>query len=42
MAVAELMGHSSSKMVAEIYSHMNWATAHLKEMLKRASGGASA
>lgn len=40
LAVAELMGHSSGKMVAETYSHMNRATAHLKETLKRASGGA--
>lgn len=38
MAVAELMGHATGRMVAETYSHMNKATAHLRETLKRASG----
>ncbi len=37
LAVAELMGHASGRMVAETYSHMNQATAHLKETLKKAS-----
>ena len=39
LAVAELMGHSSGRMVAETYSHMNKATAHLKETLRKAEGG---
>jgi integrase len=39
LAVAELMGHSTGRMVAETYSHMNRATAHLKETLKKSSGG---
>ena len=43
LAVAELMGHSTGRMVAETYSHMNRATEHLKETLKKAdedvSGG---
>jgi integrase len=38
LAVAELLGHSTGRMVAETYSHMHRATAHLKEMLKNASG----
>ena len=42
LAVAELMGHSTGRMVAETYSHMNKATAHLKEALKKADGDASA
>lgn len=37
LVVAELMGHSTGRMVAETDSHMNRATAHLKETLKRAS-----
>ncbi len=36
LAVAELMGHSTGRMVAETYSHMNRATEHLKETLRRA------
>jgi integrase len=40
LAVAELMGHSSGRMVAETYSHMNRANAHLKDALRKASGGA--
>jgi len=39
LAVAELMGHSSGRMVAETYSHMNRANAHLKDALKKAAGG---
>jgi integrase len=39
LAVAELMGHSTGRMVAETYSHMNRATAHLKETLRKSSGG---
>ena len=42
LAVAELMGHSSGKMVAETYSHMNRANAHLKDVLKKADAGVSA
>ena len=42
LAVAELMGHSSGRMVAETYSHMNRANSHLKEALRKASAGASA
>lgn len=41
LAVAELMGHSTGRMVAETYSHMNKATGHLMEALKKASAGAS-
>lgn len=41
LAVAELMGHSTGRMVAETYSHMNRATAHLREALRKADGGAS-
>jgi integrase len=41
LAVAELLGHSTGRMVAETYSHMNKATAHLKEALKKADEGAS-
>src|SRR5439155_8652427 len=40
LAVAELMGHSTGRMVSETYSHMNRANAHLREALRRASGGA--
>jgi integrase len=40
LAVAELMGHSNGRMVSETYSHMNRATAHLKEALRK--GDASA
>jgi integrase len=36
LAIAELLGHSTGRMVAETYSHMNRATAHLKETLKKA------
>jgi integrase len=39
MAVAELLGHSTGRMVAETYSHMNKATAHLKDTLKKAERG---
>jgi integrase len=39
LVVAELMGHSTGRMVAETYSHMNQATAHLREALRKASGG---
>lgn len=39
LAVAELMGHSTGRMVSETYSHMNRATEHLKEALRKASGG---
>ncbi len=42
LAVAELMGHSSGRMVSETYSHMNRANTHLKELLRKASGDASA
>jgi integrase len=42
MAVAELMGHSTGRMVAETYSHMNKAVAHLKDALKKAAEGAEA
>lgn len=41
LAVAELMGHSTGRIVAETYSHMNKATAHLKDALKKAAEGAS-
>jgi integrase len=37
LAVAELLGHSNGNMVSQVYSHMNRATAHLKDTLKRAS-----
>jgi integrase len=36
LSVAELMGHTNGRMVAETYSHMNRATVHLKETLRRA------
>jgi len=42
LAVAELMGHSNGRMVAETYSHMNRASAHLKEALKKADADAVA
>lgn len=35
LAVAELMGHTNGRMVAETYSHMNKATAHLKDALRK-------
>jgi integrase len=41
LAVAELMGHSTGRMVAETYSHMNRATDHLKDTLRRADGETS-
>lgn len=41
LAVAELMGHSNGRMLNEVYSHMNKATGHLREALKKAGGGAS-
>lgn len=37
LAVAELMGHSNGQMVAQTYSHMNKADAHLKETLRKAA-----
>lgn len=37
LAVAELMGHSNGRMVAETYSHMNKATEHLREALRKAT-----
>ncbi len=40
-AVAELMGHTNGNMVNAVYSHMNQATGHLKETLKKASSNAS-
>jgi hypothetical protein len=36
LAVAELLGHSTGRMVAENYSHVNRANAHLKDALKKA------
>jgi len=41
LAVAELMGHSTGRMVAETYSHMNRATEHLKDTLRKADEDAS-
>jgi integrase len=41
LAVAELMGHTTGRQVAETYSHMNRATEHLREALRRADAGAS-
>lgn len=41
LAVAELMGHSTGRQVAETYSHMNKSTGHLREALKKADGGVS-
>ncbi len=38
MAVAELLGHANGQMVSTVYSHMNRATSHLKEALRKASG----
>jgi hypothetical protein len=32
------MGHATGRMVAETYAHMNRATSHLKDTLKKASG----
>ena len=37
LTVAELMGHANGRMVSQTYSHMNRATGHLKETLKKAS-----
>lgn len=37
LAVAELMGHTTGRMAAETYSHMNRAIAHLKEALRKGS-----
>lgn len=34
LVVAELMGHSTGRMVAETYSHMNTATDHLRKALE--------
>ena len=42
LAVAELMGHANGQMVSAVYSHMNRATAHLKDALKKADGEAPA
>src|SRR5262249_11754921 len=42
LTVAALMGHSSGRMVADVYSHMTRADDHLREALKRASGDAEA
>jgi integrase len=39
LVVAELMGHSTGRMVAETYSHMNTATDHLKKALEEKPGG---
>ncbi len=40
LTVAALMGHSSGKMVAEVYSHLNKADEHLRKALtKEESGG---
>jgi len=36
LAVAELMGHSTGRMVAETYNRMNRATDHLKDTLRKA------
>ena len=41
LAVAELMGHANGQMVASVYSHMNRASAHLKEALKKAAGASA-
>jgi hypothetical protein len=35
--VAELLGHANGQMVASVYSHMNRATAHLRETLLKAA-----
>jgi integrase len=37
LAVAELLGHANGQMVATVYSHMNRATAHLRETLLKAA-----
>jgi integrase len=42
LAVAELLGHSNGTMVSQVYSHMNRATTHLKDTLRKASGDAVA
>ena len=36
LAVAELLGHANEQMVASVHSHMNRATAHLRETLLKA------
>jgi integrase len=38
MAVAELLGHVNGRMVSQTYSHMNKATSHLKDTLRKAAG----
>lgn len=40
-AVSELMGHANAMMVSSVYSHMNKATAHLKESLRKADPGST-
>jgi integrase len=42
LTVAELLGHADGRMVATVYSHLGTADRHLRETLRRASGGASA
>ena len=42
LAVAELLGHSNGQMVSTVYSHMNKATGHLKETLRKAAAGGAA
>jgi integrase len=42
LAVAELLGHANGNQVSRTYSHMNRATAHLKETLKKAAASAGA
>lgn len=39
LTVAQLMGHADGKMVASVYSHLGKADRHLRETLKKASGG---
>jgi integrase len=41
LALAELMGHANGQMVSSVYSHMNRAEEHLKEALRKGSGGGS-
>jgi integrase len=41
LVVAELMGHSNGTTVATVYQHMNKATAHLKDALRKGAGGGS-
>jgi integrase len=38
LTVAELMGHANGQMVSTVYSHMNRASTHLKEALKKGAG----